>query len=246
MAMANENGHLSKIKGNLKDIVIDHVRTALFEKRTLRCGDQINERELSRVLELSRAPIREALKELEEQGLIVSVRYKGWFVADFREGEFSEINRLRTLLEHSLLETVIECGGPSDGELERAVAMNREMERILDDPSGGDRKMFRFAEKEMEFHDYLHSLARGDCFWTKKMLRNLSYQIRCSFDRRLCLEDIMRASVESHDQLLDCLRAKDATRLRKLLFRRLELCPISMPERDSDAGAARPGERTTV
>ena len=116
----------------------------------------------------------------------------------------------------------------------------------FDEPSGGDRKMFRFAEKEMEFHDYLHSLARGDCFWTKKMLRNLSYQIRCSFDRRLYLDDMMRASVESHAQLLDCLRAKDAVRLRELLFRRLERCPISLPEWDSETGAARPGEHATV
>ena len=66
--MSNENGHLADVRENLKDIAIDYIRERIFEQRTLRCGEQVNERELSRTLCLSRAPIREALKELEEQG----------------------------------------------------------------------------------------------------------------------------------------------------------------------------------
>ena len=108
--MPHENGHLADVRENLKDIAIDYIRERIFEQRTLRCGEQVNERELSRTLCLSRAPIREALKELEEQGLIVSVKYKGWFVADFREEDILEINRLRTLLEHNILEAVVAAG----------------------------------------------------------------------------------------------------------------------------------------
>ncbi len=220
--MPYENGHLSGVRENLKDIAIAYIRERIFEQRTLRCGEQVNERELSRTLGLSRAPIREALKELEEQGLIVSVKYKGWFVADFREEDILEINRLRTLLEHNILETVIAAGGPNDEELRLAASINAELEKIVESRDLDERKMFEFVEKEMVFHEYLCSLAKGDCFWTKKILRNFSYQIRCYLDRRLYLKSRMERSVASHTLLLESLKKRDIAVLREYLFRRME------------------------
>jgi DNA-binding GntR family transcriptional regulator len=236
--MAKETNSLSAVKGDLKELVISHVRERIFEKNILRCGDQINERELSRTLGVSRAPIREALKELEEQGLIVSVKYKGWFVADFMEQEFFEINKLRTLLEHSLLEAIILQGVP-EKELLRAETLNAELDEIVERTEPGEKKAVEFAEKEMEFHRCLHSLPR-DCFWTKKMLRNLSYQIQCSFHRWLYKEWQMKASVETHRMLLQCLKDRDMETLYKLLSRRLGkyhlVSPEEMPERVVVAG----------
>ena len=49
----------------LKDLVDRYIREQIFQKKNLRSGDQRHERELSRVLGLSRAPVREALKRLE-------------------------------------------------------------------------------------------------------------------------------------------------------------------------------------
>jgi len=228
--MVKEKNSLSNAGKPLKGLVISHIRDKIFKNRILCCGDQVSERELSRILGISRAPIREALKELEEQGLIVSVKYRGWFVADFREQEFFEINKLRTLLEHSLFESIIALGGPSDEELDRAEALNKELRMIMESSLQGDEKGFEFAEKEMAFHMHLHSLAKDDCYWTKKMLRNLSYQIGCSFHRWLYKEWQMKASVESHERLIQCLRKKDVDNLYELLFQRLGKEPIVTPE----------------
>lgn len=227
--MTKENNRLSAVRGDLKGLVVSHIRELIFEKNILCCGDQINERELSRTLGVSRAPIREALKELEEQGLIISVKYKGWFVADFREQEFFEINKLRTLLEHSLLESIISRGDVEEEELLRAERLNEDLNAIVMSADTNGRKAFVFAEKEMEFHLCLHSLAR-DCFWTKKMLRNLSYQIQCSFHRWLYKEWQMKASVETHRMLLRCLREKDMETLYELLSRRLGKSHLVSPE----------------
>ena len=226
--MDKEISGLSAVKGDLKELVVSHVRGLIFEKNLLGCGDQINERELSRTLGVSRAPIREALKELEEQGLIVSVKYKGWFVADFREQEFFEINKLRTLLEHSLFEAIISQGAPDDGLL-LAERLNEELNEIVESEELGERKAVAFAEKEMEFHRCLHSLPR-DCVWTKKMLRNLSYQIQCSFHRWLYTEWQMKASVETHRMLLQCLKERDMGTLYPLLSRRLGKYHLASPE----------------
>ena len=69
---------MQKIFDDLKETIISYVRKQIFEDRTLSLGSRLNEREIARDLNISRAPIREAFKELEAQGSIVSIKYKGW------------------------------------------------------------------------------------------------------------------------------------------------------------------------
>jgi len=111
--------------------------------------------------------------------------------------------------------------------------LNEELSAIVENPDSGERKAFEFAEKEMEFHLCLHALAR-DCFWTKKMLRNLSYQIQCSFHRWLYKEWQMKASVEIHRMLIQCLRNQDMETLYSLLSRRLGKNPLVSPQIDGE------------
>ncbi len=232
--MADNQRRQSHSQGKLKDLVTRYIREQVFEKKTLRCGDQINERELSRILGISRSPVREALNELEEQGLISSIRYKGWFVSTFREEDFTEITMLRVLLEHTILEAVIVEGGPSDEEIEHLEELNEELYAIINSDVLGEKKAFEFAEKEMTFHVYLCSLAKDNCIWTQKMLRNLFYQIRCSFDRWLYRDWQMKASVEVHDMIIECLRKKEVIKLRELLFRRLGRGAVISPQEEDD------------
>lgn len=209
----------------LKERVDRYIREQIFQKRTLCCGDRIHERELARTLGLSRAPIREALKELEAQGLVVAVKYRGWFVADFLEEEVREINKIRTLLEYNLFEFLLSRGGPKEEELIRAEQLNRRLEELLrsDDPE--ETKSFEFAEREMDFHLFLYSLPKEECYWTKKLLVNISYQIRCTLHRWVYPEERMRAGINSHTMLIDSLRRRDRTALRQSLFKRLDMAP---------------------
>ncbi len=219
----------------LKERVDRYVREQIFQKRTLCCGDRIHERELARTLGLSRAPIREALKELEEQGLVVAVKYRGWFVADFLEEEVREINKIRTLLEYNLFEFLLSRGGPSEEELARAEELNRRLEEILrsDDPE--ETKSFEFAEREMDFHLFLYSLPKEGCFWTKKMLINISYQIRCTLHRWIYQAEQMKEGIDAHAMLIRSLREKDRTALRQSLFKRLDIAPWQDCEVEDEA-----------
>ena len=216
---ANING------GKLKDLVDQYLRTQIFKTRSLSPGDQINERALSRILQVSRAPIREALKELEAQGLVASEQYRGWFVADFREEEFVEINKLRTLLEYNLLESVLSSGGPDDEELAPIEAINEEMRSITKLSESDEAKAFKYARQEMLFHTSLYALAKDNCIWTRRLLRNFSFQIQSALHRWLLEEWQMEMGVAFHDKLLECLRKKDSAELRKMLFTRLDSGP---------------------
>jgi len=212
---------VQKIFDDLKETIISYVRKQIFEDRTLSPGSRLNEREIARDLNISRAPIREAFKELEAQGFIVSIKYKGWFVADLSEEEIIEINTIRTLLEHSLFETAIRCNSFCEADLLSAVQLNDELGEIAKGEDSAN-KVYRFLEKEMEFHTQLHALAKEHCLWTRRLLVNLSYQIRLSFIGWLYKYGYMQHSFEIHNAMLECLEAKDLEGLQHLLFLRLD------------------------
>lgn len=86
----------------LKDQVVGLLRKAMLSG-TLEPGARLNESRLARDLGVSRIPIREALQQLEQQGLVVDVPRRGKFVIDLSEEEIQKINSLRLILEAEAL-----------------------------------------------------------------------------------------------------------------------------------------------
>ncbi len=62
-------------------------------------GAPISEMEISEILGMSRSPIREALKLLEMQGIIVHYQNRGTFVTDITRKDVEEIFQLRIMIE---------------------------------------------------------------------------------------------------------------------------------------------------
>jgi DNA-binding GntR family transcriptional regulator len=62
-------------------------------------GEPLRERQLAEELDISRAPIREALLTLEKEGLVVTTPHKGTFVASYSDEDVIEIYTLRAALE---------------------------------------------------------------------------------------------------------------------------------------------------
>lgn len=209
------------LESDLTVMVITYIRKQIFSKRFLP-GGKINERELARTLNISRTPIREACKELEEQGLVTSIKYKGWYVVDFSEQEAREINSIRTLLENFIFETAIREDSFTDIDLCQAELVNRELEKISKE-GNSESKIYRFLEKEMEFHVALCSVAKNHCIWTQKFLKNLSYQIRLalSFVDNFQKQNFMEYSIKIHSLMLHHLKEKNLRGLEEILSRRL-------------------------
>lgn len=90
---------LTEIRGEpLSAIVLRTLREAIVEGR-LPPGEPIVEAQLSRQLGVSRAPLREALRSLENEGLVVSTPWRGAFVAPLTERGVNELQAFRRLVE---------------------------------------------------------------------------------------------------------------------------------------------------
>lgn len=94
-------------------------------------GERIVETEIARSLGISQVPVREALRGLEEEGLVRSVKYKGAYVADMVLDEIFHAFVLRTQVETNVLELVVpKLTQAHFSELEAVVD---EMRRVVDD-----------------------------------------------------------------------------------------------------------------
>ena len=87
-------------------IVFDALRTAIIDGE-LEDGAPLRQDEIAKLFHTSRIPVREAITMLEQQGLVVTRRYKGATVAGLSPDEASEIFDFRALLEGSVIEAAV-------------------------------------------------------------------------------------------------------------------------------------------
>lgn len=97
--------------GKLRPVSLsDSVREELISlivAGVLKPGQRLNEVHLAERLGVSRGPVREAARELEGQGLIVSRPRLGSFVADFTATEIVDLYEIKVWIERALVEDVI-------------------------------------------------------------------------------------------------------------------------------------------
>ncbi len=129
----------------LRDAIATAIRAAIAAGQ-LRPGDAVPEALIAEQMGVSRSPVREAFRKLEEQGLLVSYPHRGTYVATFTEKDAREIYQLRTGLEGLAVRWAVEAG--------RAADLADRLMRILDRmrPLVGSDQLSDMAELDSEFH----------------------------------------------------------------------------------------------
>ncbi len=89
---------ISRIAAPIREQVEAQLRQAIL-MGYFRPGDRLIERELCSLLGVSRTSLREALRQLEGDGLVVNIPYKGMVVATMTREEAEEIYQVRAMLE---------------------------------------------------------------------------------------------------------------------------------------------------
>jgi DNA-binding GntR family transcriptional regulator len=107
----------------LADEVADRIREAIFSG-AYAPGAPLREVELSGVLQVSRGPVREALRVLEREGLVHCAWHRGTVVTTFSADDVAELDSLRGALEDLAVQQVIAHASDEDlAAIERAAGL---------------------------------------------------------------------------------------------------------------------------
>jgi DNA-binding GntR family transcriptional regulator len=127
----------------LKAHVYDLLRAAIISGK-FRPGTRLNESKLAREFNISRIPIREALTQLRENGLVMSHERRGTFVTELTDEDVQRINSLRVVLESEALKL---CQPRMTSKVaERLTSLVHRMER------GNTSTEIDSASLDLEFH----------------------------------------------------------------------------------------------
>ena len=124
---------------------------------TLKPGGPLIERDLCTLFNISRTPVREALRRLTADGLAEIRPRRSIIVSTFSEEELGEIFELGIVLESFVAGLAAQKASSADvGELEAILA---DMEALLRD--GRDNGSFAYAKLDQAFHDRIAQAARN-------------------------------------------------------------------------------------
>ncbi|MDV9187547.1 GntR family transcriptional regulator [Streptomyces sp. SR27] len=113
-----------------QQFVLEELRRAITSGE-LRPGGQIRQDALAARYEVSRVPLREALKALEAEGLVVHHIHRGYFVAELSLSDLEEIYRIRELLETEAVRMAVRL--LPDGIVAALESIQREVERAAEE-----------------------------------------------------------------------------------------------------------------
>ena len=132
----------------LRDVVFNTLRQAIL-KGELKPGERLMEIQLADRLGVSRTPVREAIRKLELEGLVVMIPRKGAEVASITESDLQDVLEVRRALEE--LAGSKACERITKEELVKLKEASAEFEKIID---SGDLTMI--ADADMHFHDIIY------------------------------------------------------------------------------------------
>lgn len=98
---------------SLKQRVYQHIKEAIFQRK-MTPGFQLIETDISKQLQVSRTPIREAFQQLAKEGLVDMIPYRGAYIANPFHEEIKDICNARAVIESAAAEIAIEHITPKD------------------------------------------------------------------------------------------------------------------------------------
>ena len=179
--------------------VIEILRTAIISGR-FEPGDRLIESALSAELGTSRGPVREALRQLENEGLVMSFPYRGAVVLGVSDEEVHEVLiPIRLTLERHSFERALEKLTEDDfAELGKQI--------WLLEQAGKANDLIKLVEADLRFHEIVIS-ASGQPH-TVQIWRTIEPRIRAYFYRYERFRSF-EETVQEHRVLLEALQTRD-------------------------------------
>ena len=186
----------------LSDHVASQLRAAIVSGQLVP-GQHIVEKDIAEAMGLSRGPVRDAFKILEDQGLVARYPHRGTFVTGMAMRDAEEIYSLRGALEILAADYAIENA---------TVPQLDELDRIVDciaERIETNYTQIEATELDMQFHDALYRISGHSRLQTAWAALREQVSLLILTHRRLDPADFREKGFEYHRQIVACLRQRD-------------------------------------
>lgn len=189
----------------LRDVVFNTLRQAIL-KGELAPGERLMEIKLAERLGVSRTPIREAIRKLELEGLVLMVPRKGAEVARISEKSLKDVLEVRRSLEELAIE--LACQRMSPEGLSELESRQREFERAI---ASGDA--MAMAETDEAYHDVIYA-GTGNTRLVQILnnLREQMYRYRLEYIKD---SEKRQTLISEHEEILKALRGRQAEEAKR-------------------------------
>lgn len=168
----------------------------------LKPSEQLTEEQLAQITGVSRTPVREAVRRLEDELLLVRSESNRLFVADWSRDDIEEMFTLRQMLECHAAERA--ARRMTRGQVAQMEAVNRELKAAI---ASSAPDVARFLEANRGFHDLIIEAADSPRLG-QLLARLVEAPVVLRTARTYSPEDL-RQSARDHDELIAAFAARD-------------------------------------
>ena len=190
----------------LRTVVFNTLRDAIL-RGELTPGERLMEIPLAQKLGVSRTPVREAIRMLEQEGLAVTYPRRGAQVAKMSEKDLDDVLEIREVLD--TLAISLACDNMTDEDLNRLEAAVVDFEEAT---KGGDVRAV--VRRDEEFHNIIYECSQN--IRLRTILNNLKeqmYRFRFEYVKAPATYPTL---IKEHREILCALRARNKSQVVKL------------------------------
>lgn len=196
----------------LRDVVFNTLRKAIL-RGELKPGERLMEIQLANKLGVSRTPIREAIRKLELEGLVLMIPRKGAEVAQITEKNMQDVLEVRKALEE--LSVQLACERITPEQVEEMKVAAEEFRKVL---KSGD--VTRIAEADVKFHDVIFAATNNQRLITLlNNLREQMYRFRVEYlKQKECYPQLL----EEHEELIALISGGEVDKACEIMGRHID------------------------
>jgi DNA-binding GntR family transcriptional regulator len=212
------------VRKSLGEIIANHLKQDIYNQK-IKFGERLIEADLAERFDVSRSTIRESLKILEQEELVMSKSRKGTFVSEFTEQDLDEMTELRLIIEPKAFMNALSC-------MERKNF--QDLEQIIE-------KMKMEAENsnwnalfdlDMQFHQYVINMCGNSRII--KIYESINVQIRVYLAHLDQYYSSPMSFYHEHRELLGTLLKKDASLIEKKLTEHITYVEEKLLQKPAD------------
>jgi len=205
-------GNSVKLKTQmLSELVTERIIDWIIEGK-IAMGEKLNTEDLAERLGVSRMPVREALKDMEKNGLVELIPYVGTRVVELKKEDIEEIYVLRICLEP--VAAYYACEKITDNDIKKLEKIQRELKFISKENTLNARKIFTLNS---EFHATLYKIADNKrlCNVISMLWDNLAFYKLIYATKYTESIDEAEKMLEEHQQYIELLKNRDSKGIKK-------------------------------